>query len=127
MSAEDQTGLYKLESEPFLSALVRSSNDAIIGKTTDGIVVSWNEAAEQLYGYAADEMIGNGIGVLFPPDRPLELANLLARVQAGETIRNFATARLRKDGTTVAVSITVAPVIDPDGAVIDISTIAHDL
>jgi PAS domain S-box-containing protein len=126
MSTEDQIGLYNL-SESFLSSLVRASNDAIIGKTVDGIVVSWNEAAERLYGYDADEMIGKGISVLFPPDRPLELANLLARVQSGETVRNFDTERLRKDGTTVAVSITVAPIIDPDGVVLGISTIAHDL
>ena len=127
MGTEGRTGLHNLESESFLSSLVRAASDAIIGKTTDGIVLFWNEAAELLYGYNADEMIGNGIGVLFPPDRPLELANLLARVQAGNTVCNFKTKRLRKDGTTVSVSITVAPVIDEDGAVLGISTIAHDL
>ena len=117
----------QLATGPFLSALVRSSNDAIIGKTTDGIVVFWNEAAERLYGYEADEMIGREISVLIPPDRLYELPNLLARVQSGETVQNLSTERLRKDGTTVAVSITVSPVVGPDGTVLGISTIAHDL
>jgi PAS domain S-box-containing protein len=119
--------LPQLASEPFLSSLVRSSNDAIIGKTTEGVVVFWNEAAERLYGYDADEMIGREIAILIPPDRPEELSNLLARARSGETIRNLRTERLRKDGSTVAVSITVTPVVDPDGTVLGMSTIAHDL
>jgi PAS domain S-box-containing protein len=121
------TALDKLGSDPFLSAIVRSSNDAIIGKTTEGTVVFWNEAAEHLYGYEATEMIGNDIAILFPPDRRGELADILARVQQGESVRHFATERVRKDGTTVDVSITVAPVLDTDGSVLGISTIAHDL
>jgi PAS domain S-box-containing protein len=116
-----------LATEPFLSALVSSSNDAVIDETTDGIVVFWNEAAHCLYGYEADEMIGREISVLIPPDRPNELSNLLARVQSGETVRSLRTERLRKDGTTVAVSSTVSPVLDPDGTVLSMSTIAHDL
>jgi len=127
MSSVVRTVHPRLATEPFLSALVRSSNDAIIGKTTDGIVVFWNEAAERLYGYAADEMIGREISVLFPPDRPNELSNLLARVQSGQTVRNLRTERIRKDGTIVAVSITVSPVVDHNGRVLGVSTIAHDL
>jgi len=117
----------QLVSEPFLATIVRSSNDAIIGKTLDGTVVFWNEAAERLYGYEAAEILGCGIAILFPPDRPFELSNLLSRVQNGETVRDFHTERLRKDGSTVAVSITVAPVIDADGAMIEMSTVVHDL
>lgn len=117
----------KLATEPFLSSLVRSSNDAIIGKTTEGVVVFWNEAAERLYGYDADEMIGREISILIPPDRPHELSSLLARARSGETVRNFRTERLRKDGTRLAVSITVAPVVDSIGTVLGMSTIAHDL
>jgi PAS domain S-box-containing protein len=127
MNSVVQTAFPLLATEPFLSSLVRSSSDAIIGKTTDGIVVFWNEAAEGLYGYGADEMIGREISILIPLDRPHELSNLLARVQCGETVRNLRTERLRKDGTTVAVSITVAPVVDSDGTVLGMSTIAHDL
>jgi PAS domain S-box-containing protein len=116
-----------LATEPFLASIVRSSNDAIIGKTLDGTIVFWNAAAERLYGYEAAEIVGLGIGVLFPPDRASELSDLLTRVQAGETVRDLRTKRLRKDGTTVDVSITVSPITDTDGAVLGASTIAHDL
>jgi PAS domain S-box-containing protein len=127
MSSVVETAFPRLATEPFLLALVRSSNDAVIGKTINGIVVFWNEGAELLYGYESDEMIGREISVLIPPDRSNELSDLLARAQSGEIVRNFRTERLRKDGTIVAVSITVSPVIDPDGSVLGMSTIAHDL
>jgi PAS domain S-box-containing protein len=121
------TLLLHLDSKSFLAAAVRSSNDAIIGKTTDGTVVFWNEAAERLYGYRADEMIGRDIAVLIPSNRPFELINLLTQVGAGKTVVNFETERLRKDGSTVAVSISVSPVVGSDGAVLGISAVAHDL
>jgi PAS domain S-box-containing protein len=127
MNAFEPTVVPPLATEPFLSALVRSSNDAIIGKTTSGIVVFWNEAAERLYGYEADEMIGREISLLIPSDRTRELSNLLARAGSGETVRNFQTERLRKDGTIIAVSITVTPVVGPEGTILGMSTIAHDL
>ena len=127
MKSVVRTAPPKLATQAFLCSLVRSSNDAIIGKTTEGVVVFWNPAAERLYGYDADEMIGREISILIPPDRPHELSSLLARVRAGETVRNFRTERLRKDGTRLAVSITVAPVVDPVGTVLGMSTIAHDL
>jgi two-component system NtrC family sensor kinase len=117
----------QLESQPFLAAIARASSDAVIGKTLDGIVVFWNEAAEQLYGYRANEMLGREISILFPANRPTELAQLLAYAQAGRTVRDFHTERLRRDGSIVAVSITVAPVVDTDGVVLGVSTIAHDL
>jgi two-component system NtrC family sensor kinase len=122
-----ESSAWPLDSAPFLAAVVRSSNDAIIGKTPEGTVVFWNEAAERLYGYEAAEILGCGIAILFPPDRPFELSELLTRVKSGETVRNFHTERLRKDGGTVAVSITVSPVIDADGSMIEMSAIAHDL
>jgi PAS domain S-box-containing protein len=117
----------QLEASAFLAALVNSSDDPIIGKTLDGIVVSWNQAAVRLYGYDADEMIGRHISVLFPADRGDELPHLLSRVGTGETIRHFETERLRKDGTVVEVAITVSPVVGPDGTVLGASTIAEDL
>jgi PAS domain S-box-containing protein len=123
----ESNSLSPLDIEPFLAACARSSNDAIIGTTLDGTVVFWNEASERLYGYKAAEILGCGIAILFPPDRPFELSNLLARVQKGETVRNFHTERLRNDGSTVAVSITMSPVIDADGAMIEMSNVAHDL
>ena len=119
--------LTQLDAEPFLAALVRSSNCAIIGKTPDGQVLSWNAAAERLYGYQAEEMLGRDISVLVPPDRPRELAYLLAQVAQGEVVTAFHTERLRKDGTVIPVTITVSPVVSPDGKVVGASTIAHDL
>ncbi len=112
--------------EEFLSALVRTSNNAVIGKTVDGTVIYWNGAAERLYGYSAQEMLGRDIGVLFPADRPDELAELLERVRGGETIRDFLTERVRKDGSTVAISINMSPVTDASGTVLGISVISHD-
>jgi PAS domain S-box-containing protein len=119
--------LKHLGTDPFLAALARSSDDAIIGKTLDGRVVFWNAAAERLYGYGADEMLGSDIALLIPPDRPQELSELLAQVGNGETVRNLQTERLRKDGARIPVSITVSPVLADDGTVIGGSTIAHDL
>ncbi len=115
-------GLDEIDAEPFLSALVRSSDDAIIGKTPDGRVVFWNAAAERLYGYEAAEMIGRDISVLVPEDRPEELAMIMAEVAQGRTTRALHTERRRKDGAIVPVSVTVSPVIGEDGAVIGAST-----
>lgn len=116
-----------LEAQAFLSALVASSQDPIIGKTLDGTVVLWNEAAEQLYGYKASEMLGRNVAVLIPPDRPEELPYLLDRILAGDVVRHFQTKRLRKNGTTVDVAITISPVVGSDGLVLGGSTIVHDL
>jgi len=113
--------------EQFLAALARASSDAVIGKTVDGRVIFWNEAAERLYGYSADEMLGVDFAVVFPTDRPKELSELLTRVRAGETVRDFRTERIRKDGLTVSISITMSPVLNEAGSVLGISTIARDL
>lgn len=117
----------QLESTAFLTALVDSSDDPIIGKTLDGTVVSWNQAAERLYGYEAYEMIGRDIAVLIPADRPEELPSLLSRVSTGESVRHLETKRLCKDGTIVEVAISVSPVVGPDGSVLGASTITQDL
>jgi PAS domain S-box-containing protein len=116
-----------LGAEPFLAALVRSSDDAIIGKTLDGQVVFWNSAAERLYGYEAAEMLGHDVAVLIPVNRPQELSYLMNEVRDGWTVRGFHTERLRKDGAVVPVSITVSPVVEDDGTIVGASTIAHDL
>jgi PAS domain S-box-containing protein len=116
-----------LGAEQFLAALVRTSNDAIIGKSPDGTVVFWNEAAERLYGYSAAEMLGRDISILFPPDRQGELSDLLARSLRGESIRDFHTERVRKDGSIVAVSIAMSPIPSADGSTLGISVVAHDL
>jgi PAS domain S-box-containing protein len=121
------TSLDDLKAEPFLAALVRSSDDAMIGKAPDGQVVLWGGSAEQLYGYQAAEMLGRDISVLVPPERPFEIAYIMGEVMQGRTVRGFQTERLRKDGALVPVSVTVSPVLDDDGTVVGASTTAHDL
>jgi len=106
--------------------LVASANDAIIGQTFDGVVLSWNAAAESLYGYKAAEMIGRSLSPLVPRERAAELSDLLDQVRQGTTVRHFDSERLRKDGTRVQVTITVSPVLGPDGSVVGVSSIGHD-
>ncbi len=116
-----------LGAEAFLAALVESSDDAIIGKTLEGEVVSWNAAAERLYGYSAQEMLGRPIAVLLPPERTQELNDLLVQVRNGTSVRGLSTERMRKDGKRIPVSITVSPVVGAGGEVIGASTVARDL
>ncbi len=118
---------HRLGAEPFLTALVNSSDDAIVGGTPAGSVVFWNKAAERLLGYSATEMLGTLMEALLPPDRSDEIARSLIRVRRGETIQSLHTKWIRKDGIRIAVSLTVSPVFGPDGAVVGVSTIARDL
>jgi PAS domain S-box-containing protein len=115
------------EKAAFLAAIVNSSGDAIVGKTTAGTIVSWNSGAEQLYGYSATEMIGRNISVLVPPDRPAELKEILDVIGRGELVDHYETVRVRKDGARVDVSITISPIRDASGAVIGASSIGHDI
>jgi PAS domain S-box-containing protein len=115
------------ESKSYLAAIVESSDDAIIGKTLDGVISSWNRGAEKLYGYSAEEVEGKRISILIPPDRPDELAQILERVKRGETVQRYETQRARKDGTIIEVSLTVSPIRDPAGRIIGASTIARDI
>src|SRR5205823_2339621 len=110
-----------------LAAIVESSDDAIISKDLDGVVVSWNPGAERLYGYAAGEVVGRPIAILVPPDRPDELPGIMARLGRGERITQFETVRLCKDGRRVEVSVSIAPIRDRAGAVVGASTIARDI
>ncbi len=111
----------------FLAAIVESSDDAILGKDLDGTILSWNTAAERLYGYTAAEAIGRPVSMLLPADRPHELEEILARVRAGERVVHFETRRLRRDGSEVDVSVTVSPIADRDGRVVGASSIARDI
>ena len=106
--------------------MVASADDAIIGETLDGEVLSWNAAAEHLYGYKAAEMIGRNLSLLVPRERAAERSDLLDQVREGVTVRHFDSERLRKDGTRVGVTLTVSPVLGPDGSVVGASSIAHD-
>ena len=114
-------------SEAYLSAIVQSSDDSIIGKTLDGIILSWNPGAERLYQYTAQEIIGEHISVITPPEHPDELRDIMRRLRAGERIEHFETERVRKDGTRLHVSVTISPVRDATGKILGASAIARDV
>ncbi len=110
-----------------LAAIVASSSDAIVGKTLDAIITNWNPAAERLYGYAAEEAVGQSISILVPPERLDELSSIMARLRAGEHLNTFESVRIRKDGTKLDVSLTISPIRDQDGRIIGASTIARNV
>jgi PAS domain S-box-containing protein len=110
-----------------LASIVNSSNDAIIGKSLDGTIMSWNKSAERYYGYLAEEVIGKSIDLIVPPELRDQLSLFLRRAGAGETIENYETVRLRKDGTRIEVRVTLAPIKDEEGRIIGISTIAQNI
>lgn len=116
-----------LEAIERLAAIVKDSNEAIIGKDLDGIINEWNEGATQLYGYSAKEAMGRSIKMIIPPDKYGESDNIFARIAKGEIIKHYRTVRLRKDGTKVDVSISVSPIKDSSGNTIGLSTIALDI
>ena len=117
---EDQAG-------GFLAAIVDSSDDAIIGKDLDGVILTWNRGAERLYGYTVQEIIGRSISVLIPEGQPDELATVLGRVRAGQRAEHYETVRRAKDGHLVDVSLTVSPIKDATGQVVGASAIARDI
>jgi PAS domain S-box-containing protein len=110
-----------------LVAIVQSSNDAIISKSTEGIVTSWNPSAERLFGYTAEEMVGRSITLLIPPQRMDEEPAILERIRNGERIEHYETVRQRKDGTLVEISLSVSPVRDGDGRIVGAAKIARDI
>lgn len=111
-----------------LAAIVASSDDAILSKDLDGIITSWNAAAERMFGYRAEEMVGRSVALLFPPDRRNEeFSGIMERIRCGERVDHFDTLRVRKDGSLVAVSVTVSPVIDHAGRIIGASDITRDI
>ena len=111
----------------YLAAIVDSTDDAVIGKTLDGVIISWNRGAERIYGYTADEVIGQPISILIPPDRPNELPSILSRLARGERIDHYLTRRARKSGKIIDVSVTISPVRDETGTIIGASAIARDV
>ncbi|MEN5234365.1 PAS domain S-box protein [Sphingobacterium faecium] len=110
-----------------LVAIVNSSNDAIIGKSLDGIITSWNNAAQELFGFAADEMIGQSNIKLLPNELKDEEDYILMRLRNGESLKHFETKRLTKSGKTVDVSLTFSPIRNDQGAIVGISKIARDI
>ncbi|HEV2861049.1 MAG TPA: PAS domain S-box protein, partial [Pyrinomonadaceae bacterium] len=111
----------------WLAALIDSADDAIITKTLDGRITSWNPGARRLFGYTAEEAIGQPVTMLIPEDHPDEEPDILARIRRGERVEHYETVRRRKDGTLVDISLTISPIRKPDGAIIGASTIARDI
>ncbi|HET8575794.1 MAG TPA: MASE1 domain-containing protein [Methylomirabilota bacterium] len=110
-----------------LASIVETSNDAIIGETLDGTILSWNAGAQRLYGYAPEEVIGRRVDILAPADRQDEVARNLERLRRGERVEPFETMQVRKDGTEIAVSLTISPVMDGRGRILGASAIARDV
>ncbi len=115
------------QAQAFLAAIVESSEDAIVGKSLQGLILSWNQAAERLFGYSAEEMLGQPIAKLAPVERPDEMRSILAAVRRGERIEHFETERMAKDGRRVQVSLSVSPIRDDNGEVIGAAKIARDI
>lgn len=109
------------------ASIVDSSDDAIVAKTPDGIITSWNRGAQELYGYSTQEMIGESICRLVPPDRVSEFNAIMQRIKQGERVRHYETVRVRKGGRLVHVSLTISPIRDGAGKILGASTIARDI
>ena len=110
-----------------LASIVQTSDDAIISKSLDGVIQSWNAAATRLFGYTADQAVGRHISLVIPPDRIAEEDQIISALKAGRRIEHFETERLRADGRRVSVSLTVSPVKDKDGKVVGASKIVRDI
>jgi len=115
------------ETQAHLAAIVESSEDAIVGLTLDGIIMSWNRGAERLYSYTSEEVIGRSIELLVPIGRAGEVAKYLERVKLGEAVEQYETVRVRKDGRELRVSLSVSPIKDAGGFVIGASAIGRDI
>jgi PAS domain S-box-containing protein len=115
------------EAQARLVAIVESSEDAIIGKSDKGIITSWNRGAKKIFGYTSEEMVGDSILKLLPSDRKQEESVILDRLKRGETVDHFETVRVKKDGSTIHVSLTISPIYDGNGTVVGASKIARDI
>ncbi len=115
------------QAQAFLASIVASSDDAIIGKSLDGKILSWNRGAERIYGYTEEEVVGSSISIIIPPDRADEFSQILERIKQGESLENYETVRVREDGVLINVSLTVSPIKDTAGQVTGASTIARDI
>ena len=110
-----------------LASIVDSSNDAIMAKSPDGTITIWNRAAEVIYGYSAEEMIGKPVQVLIHGDRQHETDLINARIRNGERVEHYETVRVRKDGKPISVSLTVSPILDDSGTFLGVSSIDRDI
>jgi len=126
----DEVPMLRLKADKavgLLAAIVDSSDDAIVSKTLEGIITSWNAGAERLFGYTAKEAVGQHISMIIPQDRRDEETTILAKLRKGERIDHFDTIRMRKDGTKLEISLTISPVRDAEGKIIGASKIARDV
>ena len=111
----------------WLTAIIETAEDAIISKTLEGVITSWNKGAERIFGYTAEEAVGRPVTILIPADHLDEEPTILARLRAGKRIEHYETVRVRKDGTRIDISLTVSPIKGPDGNIIGASKIARDI
>jgi PAS domain S-box-containing protein len=114
-------------SSRLLASIVESSDDAIFSATPDGIITTWNKAAERIYGYRAGEIVGQHVSLLAPRDRVNETTEILQKIRNGERVDHYETTRRTKDGAAIAISLTVSPIHDPAGHIIGASAIARDI
>jgi PAS domain S-box-containing protein len=110
-----------------ISAIVESSDDAIVSKNLDGVITTWNRGAERIFGYSAEEVIGKSVNILIPPDRQEEEPAIIARIRHGERIEHYETVRVHKHGRRIDISLTVSPVRNAEGKIIGASKIARDI
>lgn len=116
-----------MDSETILASIVASSDDAIISKSLEGSITSWNPAAERLFGYSEQEAIGKPMTILIPQERFDEESVILARIARGETTDHFETVRIRKDGRAIPVSVTISPIRDGEERIVGASKIVRDI
>ena len=109
------------------AAVVESSDDAIYNKSLDGIVLTWNRAAEQLFGYTPSEIIGKNVALLAPPEKAIEVDEILQRLRRGERIGHFDTERVTKDGRRLHISLSISPIFDEQGTIVEAATVARDI
>lgn len=127
MRKEDRPKPLGQSEAAMLAAIVESSDDAIISKDLDGLITSWNRAAERIFGYSAEEAIGQPVTILIPEDLSDEEADMFTRIRRGEKVDHYETVRRRKDGSLVHISLSVSPIIDESGRIVGASKIARDV
>jgi PAS domain S-box-containing protein len=121
------SNVFTTNPQAWLAAIVESSDDAIIGKTLDGVIRSWNSGAQRIFGYTAAEIVGKPVSVLIPPERHDEEAEIIARLLSGDRVDHYETVRIRKDGEHVDISLSVSPIRNPSGRIIGASKVARDV
>ncbi|HYP29987.1 MAG TPA: PAS domain S-box protein [Blastocatellia bacterium] len=124
---EEAEALLAEKSRDLLAAIVESSDDAILSKNMDGIILSWNRGAQRLYGYSAEDVVGRSVSLLMPPEKADDFPGIMERLRRGEKIDHYETERVRKDGQRLHVSLTASPILDASGKVIGASAIARDI